>query len=71
MSEDYDKAFEVVSEIIGKLDEELDKWKKKLNCAVMTYFHGKLRYQMEIPDKYVEGNKKPKELVITSKKKGY
>jgi len=37
----------------------------------MTYYHGKIRYQIEIPEKYVEGDKKPKELMITSKKKGY
>ncbi|KAM3135397.1 hypothetical protein pb186bvf_012555 [Paramecium bursaria] len=71
LSADYDKAEDQMNRVLDNLEQELNRWKQKLNCPKITYLHGRLRYQMEIPDEYFEGNRKPKELIIVSKRKGF
>ncbi|CAD8045359.1 unnamed protein product [Paramecium sonneborni] len=71
VSPEYDTAFDKMTDIIDTLDQELKKWQQKFKCPQITYHHGKIRYQIEIPDKCLESGQKPKELMITSKKKGF
>jgi hypothetical protein len=35
-------------------------------CSKIKYVHSKLRYEIEIPNELVKGNKKPDDLVMTS-----
>ncbi|CAD8169693.1 unnamed protein product [Paramecium pentaurelia] len=71
VSLEYDRAFDKMTDIIDSLEQELKKWQNKFKCPQISYHHGKIRYQIEIPDKFLESGQKPKELVITSKKKGF
>ena len=36
-----------------------------------NFSHAKFRYELEIPERYVKGNKKPKEYEFTSQRKGF
>ncbi|CAD8188495.1 unnamed protein product [Paramecium pentaurelia] len=71
VSPEYDQTLDKLNDIYDSLQDELEKWKKKLKCPDIVYTHARIRYQLEIPEKYLEGNQKPKELIITSKRQGY
>lgn len=71
VSTDYDNSLAQVESCEEKLQAELEYWKKQLKCPAVSFFHGRQRYQLEVPDQYVEGSKKPVDLTITSKKKGF
>ena len=36
-----------------------------------NYSHAKFRYELEIPERYVKGNKKPADFEYTSQRKGF
>ncbi len=67
----FDKLMEEVDVIKHKLQIILEETRKKLKCESIVYVHIKKRYEMEIPSHLVEGSKKPKELISTSKRAGY
>lgn len=71
LNHEYDAAFKVVSDIVEGLEKELKKWKLHFGSTEIQYHHGKIRYQIEVPEELVQGVKKPKEFIITSKKKGF
>ncbi|CAD8206909.1 unnamed protein product [Paramecium octaurelia] len=71
VSPEYDQALDKLNEITDSLQDELEKWKKKLKCPEIVYTHARMKYQLEIPEKCLEGNQKPKELIITSKRQGF
>jgi DNA mismatch repair protein MSH6 len=37
----------------------------------ISFSHAKTRYEIEIPEEHVKGNKKPKEFEFSSQKQGY
>lgn len=41
------------------------------NDPNINYSHAKFRYEIEIPERYVKGKKKPADLEYTSKRKGF
>ena len=45
--------------------------RKKLKCNKITYAHAKHRYELQIPEYLVLGNKKPDFLDFSSRKKGF
>lgn len=70
--EDYDQCKKEISEIEAELDEVLKREKKRLKCPVITYAHTKFyKYELEIPEEYVTGNKRPTEYKLTTSKKGF
>ncbi|GBG86212.1 hypothetical protein CBR_g41117 [Chara braunii] len=68
---DYDKASQSVEEVESRLDEYLERQRRKLGgCAEMCYVTvGKEPYQMEIPERL--HSKVPNEYEVRSQKKGY
>ncbi|CAD8089212.1 unnamed protein product [Paramecium primaurelia] len=68
---EYDQTMNKIIKITDSFQFELEKWKKMLECPEINYIHSKIRYQLEIPEKYVEIHQKPKELIITSKIQGF
>eukprot|EP00828_Plagiopyla_frontata_P040593 TRINITY_DN5543_c0_g1_i2.p1 TRINITY_DN5543_c0_g1~~TRINITY_DN5543_c0_g1_i2.p1 ORF type:complete len:222 (-),score=29.82 TRINITY_DN5543_c0_g1_i2:254-919(-) len=74
---DFDEVFEQITKIEAKLEEYLVDQKKRLKCNEIHYFHTRFAqqnsqdYQLEVPEKIVEGNKRPEEYQLTSKKKGF
>lgn len=70
--EEYDKCKEIINEFSEQFDAILEKEKKRLKCDKITYAHTKFyKYEMEIPEDIVKGDKKPKNYILTTSKKGY
>jgi DNA mismatch repair protein MSH6 len=70
--ESYDNLKVEIKNIKDELDEILEREKKRLKCTNITYVHTKAhRYELEIPEDYVSGNKKPKEYKLTTSRKGF
>lgn len=44
---------------------------KQLSARSISYSHCKYRYELEIPEEIVKGNKKPAEFEFTSKRAGF
>ncbi len=72
VDENYDQVLTRVDAVKKKLVNELEYWKKKLNCHDIKFINNKnYKYQIEVPEKYVsDHSKRPKELILTSKAKG-
>ena len=69
---------EEVEKIIGRIDEIkdrlqviLEEQRKFWNYRWLNYAHTKQRYELEIPEAVLEKTEKPREYVLTSKKKGF
>ncbi len=61
-----------IKEVQKALDKYLCVQQKRFNSKEIQYVHARrLRYQLEIPEKLVEGKKRPKEFAIMSKRKGF
>ncbi len=71
IDEDYDRANETVNEIKAELAEQLLAVQRKYNERRICFSHAKMRYEIEIPEDLVKGNKKPREFELTSTRKGY
>jgi len=69
--EAFDKLMEEATEIKKEFKAVLDETKKRFKCGTITYAHIRQRYQLEIPEHLVTGNKKPPEFVQISKKKDF
>ncbi|CAD8191337.1 unnamed protein product [Paramecium octaurelia] len=71
VSQEYDETLTKITEITDSLQDELEKWKNKLKCPDIIYYHTKLRYQIQIPENQLQKVQKPKEFIITSKTPEY
>jgi len=70
--EGFDQANELVNEIKAKFDEILKDIKAQFNNDPNIKFsNAKYRYEIEIPERYVKGNKKPADFEYTSQRKGF
>jgi DNA mismatch repair protein MSH6 len=70
--DDYDQCKNEISEIEAELDGVLKREKKRLKCPIITYAHTKFyKYELEIPEEYVTGDKRPAEYKLTTSKKGF
>jgi phenylalanyl-tRNA synthetase alpha subunit len=57
INEEYDDCFEKIEKLKEKIKAELEKWKNKLNCDEIKFVNGKMRFEIQIPEK-VFANKK-------------
>ncbi|XP_077352530.1 DNA mismatch repair protein Msh6 [Festucalex cinctus] len=68
---EYDQALVGIQSCNRKLQDYLDRQKKRIGCKNMTYWGtGRNRFQMEVPDSVSERNI-PEEYEVKSTKKGY
>ncbi|XP_061914371.1 DNA mismatch repair protein Msh6 [Entelurus aequoreus] len=68
---EYDQALTDIKSSEQKLQDYLDRQKKRLGCKNMAYWGtGRNRYQMEVPDSVSERNI-PEEYEVKSTKKGW
>ncbi len=69
---EYDELKEEIQDIEQKFDDILKREKSRLKCAVLTYAHTKFyKYELEVPEEYVIGDKRPSDYKMTTSKKGY
>jgi len=62
----------VVDEIKGRLEEILQKTRSRFrDMKRVNWSHAKYRYELEIPEEYVTGKKKPEDFEFTSQRKDY
>jgi len=67
-----DEIIDKMNEIKNSLQEYLDAQRKLFNNhSKVIYVHTKFDYEIEIPEELVEGEKKPSNYVVTSKRKGF
>lgn len=71
INEEHDKILQRVNRVKEDLNRHLDELRNKLKIYEMTYVSIKCKFELEIPEKLVEGKKRPKEFYLTSKRKGY
>ena len=70
--EEFDSIKYEISNIEQEFLEILRKEKTRLNCAVITFTHTKnYKYELEVPEEYVVGNKRPKQYKLTTSRKGF
>ncbi|EAS01389.2 DNA mismatch repair MutS family DNA-binding domain protein (macronuclear) [Tetrahymena thermophila SB210] len=68
----YDEIVFKMKKIYKKMNNEALVWRKKFNNNQdIKLIKSKMQWEIQIPEKLVEGSKKPKELYLTSKVKGY
>ena len=68
---EYDSCKEEIKNIKKTFDDILQKEKQRLNCISIQYAHTKtFMYELEIPESSIK-NKRPKEYIFTTAKKGY
>ncbi|KAL4460959.1 hypothetical protein ABPG74_016431 [Tetrahymena malaccensis] len=68
----YDEIVFKMKKIYKKMNQEALVWRKKFgNNQDIKLIKSKMQWEIQIPDKFVEGSKKPKELYLTSKVKGF
>ena len=71
VSEEYDKIKERIANIYQELEAILLKERKRLKCPVIQWAHTKFyKYELEIPEEFVSGNKRPNNYTLTTSKKG-
>ncbi len=69
---EYDNYKQEISNIEQQFDDILKKEKRRLNCAVINYTHTKFyKYELEIPEEYVVGPKRPAQYKLTTSRKGF
>ena len=71
VNKEIDRLNEKMSYIKAELDEILQEYKKRMNSQEIAYVHSRHPYEMEFPEYLVEGSRRPKELLLTSKRQGY
>ena len=72
LDETFDSANEIVNAIKEKFTEILKETRSQFkNDPNINYSHAKFRYELEIPERYVKGNKKPDDYEYTSQRKGF
>ena len=61
-----------IDDVKAELNKILEHWRKYFKGETnINFVASKYRYEIEIPERLVEGNKRPDTLLITSKRKGY
>lgn len=68
---DFDSANERVSDVKEMLTQYLEEIRKEMKCRQINFSHAKFRYELEVPEELVSGNKKPKHFEFTSARKGF
>ena len=68
---DFDKANEKISQIKDKFYDYLIEVQKQFEDTSIKYSHAKYRYELEIPENIIKGNKKPINYEFTSSRKGF
>ncbi|KRX06428.1 P-loop containing nucleoside triphosphate hydrolase [Pseudocohnilembus persalinus] len=68
--ESYDISYQKIQEIEKQFDVYLKQIQKQFGDKNISYDHSKFKYQLEIPEHLVKGNKKPQNFEFTSGKKG-
>jgi len=71
ISKEIDKVVAGTKEIHDKLEKILEEQRKAFKCKDIVYATGRKRFELEFPEHLVEGNKRPKNFIPTSKKKGF
>jgi DNA mismatch repair protein MSH6 len=70
--EAYDNLKNSMLNIEEELDEILQAERKRLKCNKISYVHTKChKYELEVPEDAVSGNKKPSEYKMTTSRKGF
>jgi DNA mismatch repair protein MSH6 len=68
----YDNLKIEIDNIGEELDEILQRERKRLNCNNINFVHTKAhRYELEVPENIVTGNKKPSDYKLTTSRKGF
>ena len=70
LSDECDSVIVEIDKLKERLQDVLDNQKRYFKCDTIKYVHTKHRYELEIPENVLEKVDKPREFVITSKKKG-
>ena len=72
VDEEYDEYKRKIGEIEKELMEVLERERRKFKCNLITFAHTKFfRYELEIPEEIVSGDKRPKNYKLTTNKKGF
>ena len=66
IDEEFDGANEAVNEAKAELQEFLVSIQKRYRDRRITFSHAKNRYEIEIPEEHVKGNKKPHDFELVS-----
>ena len=70
--ENFDQLKADLNRIINvELAGILQHTRTRFQCGSIQFTHSKYKYELEIPESLVAGNKKPADLEYTSKRKGY
>lgn len=54
-----------------ELDDYLHEIINRFKERRISFSHAKMRYEVEIPEEHVKGNKKPRDFEMTSTRQGY
>lgn len=71
IDDEFDGANEEVNRIKALLQQYLYKIRDQLKDRRIEFSHTKFRYELEIPEETVKGDRKPKNFEFTSNKKGF
>ena len=71
IDEDFDNANQEVMQVKEALNDYLKGIVARFKDRRIQFSHAKMRYELEIPEEHVKGNKKPKEFELTSQRAGY
>lgn len=71
IDEVFDSANEFVVQIKGELDDYLKSVQTNFKDKRICFSHAKNRYEIEIPEHHVKGNKKPREFELVSTRQGF
>ena len=70
-----DAEFDEANDMVDKIKEELAEYLKEIVAQFkdrrISYSHAKNRYELEIPEEHVKGNKKPKDFDFSSARAGF
>ncbi|KRX06928.1 P-loop containing nucleoside triphosphate hydrolase [Pseudocohnilembus persalinus] len=69
LNEQYDKINQQIKKIKGKFAKVLEYWKKEIGCNQIKFIHLKQRYQLDVPNNYVDNQKRPDEFILIGKTK--
>ena len=68
---DFDEANAIVNEMKDQFKEILITFQKRFSDRRISFSHAKGRFEIEIPEEHVKGNKKPNDLELVSTRQGY
>lgn len=71
IDQNFDYANEAVNQIKAELDTCLHEIIQRFKERRICFSHAKMRFEVEIPEEHVRGNKKPRDFEMTSTRQGY